>query len=179
MGGGARAPQTFFSSVGIKKPAKWVFFPHEKVLWQKFISHINEMENVHRLGRKRRGKKKKRKKKWRVFQNQQLGNTCFDFSWVNQLFPMKIFLSRKRVSTEKSFRWKTPGHGYKGSDHWPQPGEGECQGQRAGSQSSCTIMGKALPFSAMPFLLQPFCLCRPSTLQGRNHLSLYVVRSLL
>lgn len=46
-------------------------------------------------------------------------------------------------------------------------------------QSSCTIMDKLLPSSTTLFLLQPFCLRRPSTLQGRDCLSLYVVCSLL
>lgn len=109
---------------------------------------------------------------WQILIWLFLGKTVIpqeNFHFKKKEFPLKNHSDEKRLAT--ATKANTTGLS-----------QGKVNAKARGldlPQSSCRIVGTVHPFAMMFLLLQLFCLHRPSPLQGRNRLSLYVVHSLL
>lgn len=90
-----RGPKMFYSWVGIKKPAKWVFFPYEKVFPQKFTSEKTKTEISHQLARKRGIKRVK------SLPEPAVGKYLF---WL--FLGKTVIPKEKNYFNKKSFHWK-------------------------------------------------------------------------
>ena len=67
--GGKGAPKCSLPELEQKKKAKWVFFPHGKVIPQKFISQTTKMEisDLEKGGGGEKGKEPSRTSSWEIF----------------------------------------------------------------------------------------------------------------
>lgn len=144
------------SILDLEESAKWVFFPHEMVLPQKYTSQITKTEFFIQLPGKRRGKE-------RVMSLSEpaLGKYLFlggktvipqeNFHFKKKNFHWKIILMEKRLAMAP--KDKTAGLS-----------QGEVNAKASGlilPQSSCRIMGTTPPFSVKLILLQFFAHVHP------------------
>lgn len=146
--------------------------------WEGVSTKIHCSDNHNRIFSstiwKKEGEKKSRvsfrTSSWQIFIWLFLGKTVIpqeNFHFKKKNFHRKLTLMEKRLVT--ATKDKTPGLS-----------QGKVNAEATGPgvpQSSFRITGRAHPLAVMFILLQLFCPRRPSPLQGKNCLSLYVVHS--
>lgn len=97
-----------------------------------------------------------------------VGKYLFDFSWLKQLLPKKILISRKRTSNKKIILMEK--HlAMATKDKTTGLSQGEVNAKASGlglPQSSCRIMGTMPPFAVMFVLLQSFAYVEPPLLRA-------------